>query len=55
MSIYDIPALLYYYPSDIGAYLSNPSGAPHLNNKGLVNDANIVRYTACPDGTDVCY
>ncbi len=51
MSIYDIPALLYYYPSDISTYLTNPSGAPHLSNKGLVNDANIVRYTACPDGT----
>ena len=52
MSIYDIPALLYYYPSDIHTHLNNPTGAPHFNNKGLVNDANIVRYTACPDGTD---
>ena len=52
MSIYDIPALLYYYPSDIHTHLNNPTGAPHFNHKGLVYDANVVRYTACPDRTD---
>lgn len=53
MSIYDIPALLYYYPSDIANYLHNAINSPHIATKGLINDADIVRYPACPDGSDI--
>lgn len=48
MDIYGIPALLYYYPSDIGEYLNNPIEAPNLNTKGLHNDPDIVTYSGCP-------
>ncbi|MCL2563198.1 MAG: hypothetical protein FWE08_04090 [Oscillospiraceae bacterium] len=50
MSIYDIPALLYYFPSDIRQF-PNPhaADAPHFANKGLHYDRDIVRYPACPD------
>ncbi|MCL1793860.1 MAG: hypothetical protein FWG34_08315 [Oscillospiraceae bacterium] len=50
MSIYDIPALLYYFPSDIRQFPNpNPANAPHFANKGLHYDNNIAKYTACPD------
>lgn len=52
MSIYDIPALLYYFPSDITNYLNNPQEAPHLGQKGLKFDADIINYSGCPDSTD---
>lgn len=52
MNIYDIPALLYYYPSDINEYLNNPSEAPHFGTKGLKNDPDIVSYSGCPDARD---
>lgn len=52
MNIYDIPALLYYYPSDIDDYLDDASHAPHLNNKGLKFDPDIITYSGCPDATD---
>jgi len=50
MSIYDIPALWYYFPSDIRDYL-NPyaADAPNIARKGLHFDGNIARYAACPD------
>ena len=50
MSIYDIPALLFYYPSDIKQYSNqNVLSSPNLATKGLRNDIDITRYTACPD------
>lgn len=52
MSIYDIPALLYYFPSDITNYLNNPQEAPHLVQKGLKYDADIINYSGCPDSSD---
>lgn len=52
MSIYDIPALLYYFPSDISEYLNNPEEAPHIDQKGLKFDANIINYSGCPDSDD---
>lgn len=52
MSIYDIPALLYYFPSDIDVYLNNPELAPNLVQKGLKYDFDIVNYAGCPDSTD---
>lgn len=52
MDIYGIPALLYYYPSDIGDYFDNPTDAPHYNTKGLRNDPDIVTYSGCPHAED---
>lgn len=53
MSVYDIPALLYYFPSDIDHYYERPEESPNLLNKGLKFDANIVDYAGCPDSTAV--
>ena len=53
MSIYDIPALLYYFPSDIKDYPNpNAASAPHLSSKGLRFDRDIIKYSACPDSSD---
>ncbi|MCL2370135.1 MAG: hypothetical protein FWC80_02770 [Firmicutes bacterium] len=50
MNIYDIPALLYYFPSDLRQYPNpNASSAPNIASKGLHYDSDIVRYSACPD------
>ncbi len=49
MSIYQIPALLYYFPSDINHYLDRPSLSPNFANKGLCFDADILNYPGCPD------
>jgi hypothetical protein len=48
MSIYGIPALLYYFPSDINE-CPDTETAPNLGTKGLQHDADIVRYPGCPD------
>lgn len=52
MSIYSIPALLYYFPSDIKHYYQHPMQAPNLKNKGLRFDKDIVNYPGCPDSSD---
>ncbi|MDR0861620.1 MAG: DNA cytosine methyltransferase [Oscillospiraceae bacterium] len=50
MSIYDIPALLYYFPSDITDYPNpNAADAPNIRNKGLQFDRDIVKYSGCPN------
>ena len=51
MSVYEIPALLYYFPSDIGTHLNKPEKSPNLKNKGLRFDPNIVDYAGCPDAS----
>ncbi len=52
MSVYNIPVLLYYFPSDdINAYRSNPAAAPHFADKGLCFDSDIISYSGCPDST----
>ena len=52
MSVYNIPAPLYYFPSDdINAYRSNPAAAPHFADKGLCFDSDIISYSGCPDST----
>lgn len=53
MEIYGIPALLYYYPSDITDFYENPMAAPNFNSKGLRNDPDIVAYSGCPCADDV--
>ena len=50
MSIYQIPALLYYFPSDISMFLNQPALSPNLAQKGLRYDADIVNYPGCPEG-----
>lgn len=50
MSIYQIPALLYYFPSDIQAFGEQPVLSPNLANKGLRYDPNIGDYPGCPEG-----
>ena len=52
MSIYQIPALLYYFPSDIRTYGEQPWLSPNLDNKGLRFDNDIVNYPGCPDAAD---
>lgn len=50
MSIYQIPALLYYFPTDdIALYRDNVGDSPHLPTRGLCYDADRIRYPACPD------
>lgn len=49
MSIYEIPALLYYFPSDIGTHLNTPDRSPNLVKKGLRFDPDIVHYSGCPE------
>lgn len=52
MSVYDIPALLYYFPSDIAKYKTNADKSPNFKNKGLKYDSNILKYSGCPDSSD---
>jgi hypothetical protein len=53
MSIYGIPALFYYFPSDIRKF-PNPHAehAPHILRKGLHYDKRANLYAACPDSKD---
>lgn len=52
MSIYDIPALLYYFPSDINDYINNPTESPNISKKGLCYDDDFINYSGCPDSND---
>lgn len=52
MDIYGIPALLFYYPSDIAGYFDNPIEAPNYKTKGLRNDPDIATYSGCPYADD---
>lgn len=52
MSVYDIPALLYYFPSDIKQYKDNADASPNFQKKGLRFDKDIVNYSGCPDSSD---
>lgn len=51
MNIYQIPALLYYFPSDIAAYQKHPEHSPNFLRKGLCYDPNIVKYPGCPNSS----
>lgn len=52
MSLHNIPALLYYFPSDeIKVYQNCPLSAPHHITKGLIFDNDILKYSGCPDST----
>jgi hypothetical protein len=52
MSIYQIPALLYYFPSDINTFEEQPELSPHITNKGLRFDPDIISYPGCPEAAD---
>lgn len=53
MNIYDIPALLYYFPSDFKQFASNPTESPSYkqNKKGLRYDDDFA-YCDCPCSKD---
>lgn len=54
MSLHNIPALLFYFPSDdISVYRNNVLASPHFATKGLIFDSNIVDYPGCPDHTSL--
>lgn len=50
MSIYQIPALFYYFPSDYNVH-ANPSTSPNIQTKGLKFDRNR-NFAGCPDSSD---
>lgn len=47
MSIYNIPALLFYFPTDFVKYKNNPTKSPNLNSKGLQYETSR-KYAGCP-------
>jgi hypothetical protein len=51
MSIYKIPALLYYFPSDFRVHSNNAATSPNLLTKGLRFDSDR-QFAGSPDGTD---
>lgn len=54
MSLYSIPALLYYFPTDnIAATADDATRAPHFADKGLRFDTDIINYSGCPDSSAV--
>ena len=52
-NLYNMPALFYYFPSDIAEYRTNPVNAPNFSKKGIRYDVNSIRYAGCPDSTDI--
>lgn len=51
MSIYKIPALLYYFPSDFRGHINNAATSPNLHTKGLRFDLNS-QFAGSPDSAD---
>ncbi len=53
MDIYDIPSLLFYFPTDFRDYEKNPIDSPNYKNKnkGTRQEKNI-KYAKCPDSSD---
>lgn len=51
MSIYKIPALLYYFPSDFRGHINDAATSPNLQTKGLRFDSNR-QFAGSPDSTD---
>lgn len=51
MNIYQIPALLYYFPSDLELFDEHPELSPNLAQKGLRYDPDIISYPGCPEGS----
>lgn len=52
MTLFGVPAMLYYFPSDYQMYSSNPRKAPHLLKKGLVCDSNNLKFGDMPEHTN---
>jgi hypothetical protein len=53
MDIYNIPALLYFFPTDFNEYSTNPMESPNRDKKGLIYDPNIINYPGCPNSTSL--
>lgn len=51
MGIYQIPALLFYYPSDYREYKNNAVECPNINSKGLKKESPFD-YAASPSSKD---
>lgn len=49
MSIYQIPAFLFFYPSDYKTFKNRPTDSPHLKKKGLIYDKDSNNFPNCPD------
>ena len=52
MQIYNIPALMFYFPSDYQQYQKNCSESPNFRRKGLKYDKDFISYPGCPDHQD---
>lgn len=52
MNIYNIPALLYYFPTDYHKYNSNPISSPNFLKKGLIYESS-TKYAGCPNSDDI--
>ena len=50
MNIYNVPALLYYFPTDYRSFI-NPFDSPNFSTKGLKYNKE-VEYAGCPDDKD---
>ena len=51
MSVYQIPSLFYYFPSDYRLFKDNPSQSPHIMQKGLRFERNR-NFSGSPEGSD---
>lgn len=51
MSIFNIPALFFYFPSDYDQYINNASGSPNIRDKGLIFEQPKFKYPGSPSST----
>lgn len=51
MTIYGVPALFYYFPSDFRTFQNTPNHAPHKTSKGLIFETNR-QHAGAPDHND---
>ena len=51
MSVYQIPSLFYYFPSDYRTFVNNPSASPHIRQKGLLFERNR-NFSGSPEGSN---
>lgn len=49
IQIYNIPSLLFYFPSDYRKYTQNPESSPNILKKGLIYDS---KFMTCPCSKD---
>lgn len=51
MDTYEVPAMLFFYPTDYHAYRNNPTSSPNYINKGTIQELNW-KYAGCPIHSD---